>query len=103
MSSRLFHRFKTRLPLFGLAALFAPRKPRHPLLRLVFGVIGVALLALLLVVGLFAGAAMLASGLLLRLLRQRGKPMAARDRVADGHVVEGVYRVVDKDAQPLLR
>ena len=56
------------------------------------------LLALLLVVGVFVGAAMLAGGLLVRLLRQRGKPVAADKRVVDGE-----YRVVPKTGQPLLR
>lgn len=74
---------------------FAPRKPRHPLLRIAFGLIGLALLVVLLVLGLFVGAAMVAAGLLLKLWRQRGKPIAA-----DKNVVEGEYRVVGK---PLLR
>jgi len=74
---------------------FAPRKPRHPLLRIAFALIGLALLAVLLVLGLFVGAAMVAAGLLIKLFRQRGKPIAA-----DKKVVEGEYRVVGK---PLLR
>ena len=74
---------------------FAPRKPRHPLLRIAFGLIGLALLVVLLVLGLFVGAAMVAAGLALKLWRQRGKPIAA-----DKNVVEGEYRVVGK---PLLR
>ena len=74
---------------------FAPRKPRHPLLRIAFGVVGLALLVVLLVLGLFVGAAMVAAGLLIKLWRQRGKPIAA-----DKKVVEGEYRVVGK---PLLR
>lgn len=80
-----------------LGALFAPRKPRHPLLRAAFGLLGLGLLAVLLVFGLFVGAAMLASGLLVRLLRQRGKPIAARRP----GVVEGEYRVVKKPGLPL--
>lgn len=80
-----------------LHALFAPRKPRHPLVRVFAGLVGVALLALLVVAGLFVGAAMLAAGLLLRLWKQRGRPLA-RDRRAD--VVEAEYRVVDKGALP---
>jgi hypothetical protein len=88
---------KTRLTL-GLAALFAPRKPRHTLLRVAFGLLGVALLLVLLVIGVFVGAAMLIGGLLLRLLGQRGKPVATRKRVVDGE-----YRVVPKTNQPLLR
>ncbi|TWI06263.1 hypothetical protein IP90_00528 [Luteimonas cucumeris] len=74
---------------------FSPRKPRHPLLRIAFGLVGLALLVVLLVFGLFVGAAMVAAGLLLRVFRQRGKVVAA-----DRNVVEGEYRVVGK---PLLR
>ena len=77
--------------------LFAPRKPRHPLLRLVLGLVGVALLCLLVVVGVFVGAAMIAGGLLFKLLRQRARP------VADPRVVEGEYRVLRKPALPLSR
>ncbi len=77
--------------------LFAPRKPRHPLLRLMLGLLGVALLCLLVVVGVFIGAAMIAGGLLFKLLRQRGRP------VANPRVVEGEYRVLRKPVLPLSR
>ena len=70
-----------------------PRRPRHPLLRIALGVLGIALLLGLVVVGLFVGAAMLAAGLLWRLWAQRGKPVAQRVR-ADS--IEGDYRVVGK-------
>ena len=76
---------------------FAPRKPRHPLLRLGIGLLGLAVLAVLVFVSVFVGAAMIAGGLLYRLLRQRGKPVA-RD-----HAMEGEYRVVRKQALPLPR
>ena len=78
--------------------LFAPRKPRHPLLRIAVGLIGLALLAVLVVIGLFVGVAMLAGGLLLRLLRTRGQPIARAAR--DSRVVEAEYRVVGKTALP---
>jgi len=94
----LFRMFRTRFSASGVSALFAPRKPRHPATRLLFGLLGLVVLALLLVVGLFVGAAMLVGGVLVRLLRQRGKPMAARKRVVDGE-----YRVVPRTGQPLLR
>ena len=97
MSVHLFRSFQTRFSSAGLSALFAPRKPRHPLLRALLGVVGVLLLAVLLAVGVVVGTAMLAGGLLVRLLRQRSKPMAA-----PGRVVDGEYRVV-KAGQPLLR
>lgn len=98
MTARLFRSLKARLHASGLSALFAPRKPRHALLRFAFGLLGVALLAVLLVVGVFVGAAMLIGGLLLKLSRQRGKPVAGRERVVDAE-----YRVVSKPGQPLLR
>jgi hypothetical protein len=98
MSTRLFRMFQSRFSMGGMSALFAPRKPRHALMRVVFGLLGLVLLALLLVVGVVVGAAMLAGGLLVRLLRQRGKPITADKRVVDGE-----YRVVPKTGQPLLR
>ena len=78
--------------------LFAPRKPRHPLLRLALGLAGVALLAVLVVVGLFVGAAMLLGGALLRLVRPAG---VQRTREASAQrVVEGEYRVVGRSVLP---
>ena len=72
---------------------FAPRKPRHPLVRVALGVLGVALLVVLVFFSVFVGVAMLAAGLLLRLWRQRGKPLA---RGAERRVVDAEYRVVGK-------
>ena len=77
---------------------FAPRKPRHPLLRLALGVIGLGVLTLLVFFGLFVGAAMLGTGILYRLWKQRGKPIARQQRVVDGE-----FRVVGKNALPLSR
>jgi energy-converting hydrogenase Eha subunit G len=71
---------------------FAPRKPRHRLLRVLMGVIGLALLVVLVMFGLFVGAAMIATGLLFRLWKQRGK--SARN--ARSQVLDGEYRVVDR-------
>ena len=78
--------------------LFAARKPRHPLLRIAVGLVGLALLAVLVVIGLFVGVAMLAGGVLLRLMRMGGQPIAARTR--GPRVVEAEYRVVGKTALP---
>ena len=50
---------------------FSPRKPRSPLLRVLFSLVGLALLALLVFFGLFVGAAMLVIGLAWRLLARR--------------------------------
>ncbi len=78
-----------------LRSAFAPRKPRHPLLRMAFGLIGLVLLTLLLLFGVFIGAAMIAGGLLYRLWKQRGKPVAARV-ARERSVVDGEYRVLGK-------
>jgi hypothetical protein len=74
---------------------FAPRKPRHPLLRIVFGMVGLGLLLLLVFFSVFVGIAMLAVGVVYRLWKQRGKPIAR-----DMRVVEGEFRVVGKTALP---
>jgi hypothetical protein len=73
--------------------LFAPRKPRHRLLRVALALFGIALLAVLVVIGLFVGAAMLIAGVICRLLRLRGKPVATRTRT-----LEGEYRILRKPA-----
>lgn len=70
---------------------FAPRKPRHRLLRVALALFGLGLLAVLLVFGLVIGVAMLAGGLLLRLWRQRGKPIAQSSQTLDGE-----FRVLRK-------
>ncbi len=70
--------------------LFAPRKPRHPLVRFGLGLAGLALLVLLVFVGVFVGAAMLVAGAVYRLWRWRGRPVAA----PQGRVLDGRYRLV---------
>ncbi|HOU65430.1 MAG TPA: hypothetical protein PK227_02985 [Thermomonas sp.] len=88
----LFTRFnRVRFASFG-----APRRPRHPFLRLALGLVGVALLIALLFVSVFVGIAMLAAGMLFRLFRQRRAPMAARAGSIDAD-----YRVVGKAQLPL--
>ncbi|MFT4257180.1 MAG: hypothetical protein QM599_09535 [Pseudoxanthomonas sp.] len=95
--------FRTfRFDRFRARAAFAPRKPRNPLLRLGLGLLGVALLCALLFVGVFVGVAMVAGGLLYRLLRQRGTPLAGRN-AHDGRVVEGEYELVRRPVLPLSR
>ncbi len=74
---------------------FAPRKPRHPLVRVALGLLGVCVLLVLVFASVFVGVAMLAAGVLLRLWKQRGKPVA-RDR----RIVDGEFRVVGKTALP---
>ncbi len=78
---------------------FAPRKPRHPLLRLALGLLGLAVLCVLVFFSVFVGAAMIAAGLIYKLVSQRGKPQAARGE----RVVEGEYHVVRKPVLPLPR
>lgn len=75
-----------------------PRRPRHRILRWVVGVVGVALLLGLLFVSVFVGIAMLAVGLLVRLLKQRSKPI-----VHAGDSIPGDYRVLPKAGLPLAR
>ena len=81
-----------------LHGLFAPpRKPRTPALRVLFGLVGVALLAVLVFFGLFVGAAMLTAGLAWRMLRRRGGQAgtAGQERVVDAE-----YRVIDRQRLP---
>ena len=91
-----FSSLHARFDASGLGAAMSPRRPRNPLLKLAIGLVGICVLALLVVVGLFVGAAMLTVGLLRRLL---SKPATAgRDRVIDAD-----YRVVRKPALPAAR
>lgn len=73
----------------------APRKPRHRLLRLLLGVLGLALLLVLIAFGVFVGAAMLGAGALLRLWAVRRKAPARKEAVLPGE-----FRVVSKPALP---
>lgn len=87
--SHLFNR--VRFATFG-----APRRPRHPFLRIALGLVGVAVLIALLFVSVFVGIAMLAVGMTYRLWKQRRTPIAAKARSIDGD-----YRVVGKAQLPL--
>lgn len=81
------------------SALFnAPRRPRNPLLRITLGVLGIALLLVLVVVGVFVGIAMLIGGMLWRLWVTRGERAGVRKRSA---TVDADYRVVRKSQLPL--
>ena len=70
---------------------YSPSKPRHPLLRLVLGLLGVVVLAVLVVVGLFVGLGMLAFAAVRRMLQA---PAQGAPRVDS--VIDGEYSVVDK-------
>ena len=62
------------------------------------GLVGVALLGVLVFFSVFVGAAMIAAGLVYKLVRQRGKPQAR-----DARVVDAEYHVVRKPVLPLSR
>ena len=72
---------------------YQPSKPRHPLLRLMLGLLGLVLLAVLVVVGLFVGLGMLLFAAVRRMMRS---PVAPAPRQVDDSVIEGEYSVVDK-------
>lgn len=93
--SHLFNRI--RFATFG-----APRRPRHPFLRIALGLVGVALLLALLFVSVFVGIAMLGVGMLYRLWKHRRTPIAAtmRAHAIDGHALDGTFRVVGKAQLP---
>jgi hypothetical protein len=80
-------------------AVMAPRKPRHPLLRVLLGLLGLGVLLVLVFFSVFVGVAMLGAGLLYRLWKQRGKPMARQD-ARPARVVDGEFRVLGKPALP---
>lgn len=85
---------------FAFNPFAAPRRPRHPMLRIALGLVGVGLLLALLFVSVFIGIAMLAAGMLLRLWKQRGKPLAKATRA---NSIDGDFRVVGKAQLPLAR
>jgi uncharacterized membrane protein YjgN (DUF898 family) len=89
-----FRNVHARFDASQFAAWVAPRKPRHPLMRVGVALLGLALLAVLVVVGLFVGAAMLAGGLVARLLARRGR------RAAPDGALDVEYRVVPRTALP---
>ena len=95
MINRTFRNAHARFDASQFGAMFAPRKPRHPLARVAVGLLGLVLLAGLLVVGVVVGTAMLALGLVRRLVggRRTAKPRHV--------VVDADYRVVDKPAHTL--
>lgn len=99
MSNPFFRDLHARFDASGVRAMFAPRKPRHPVLRVLLGLTGVALLAVLLVAGLFIGAAMILFGVARRLLVRRGRD----PRTVDARFVDAEYRVVRDRDQPVLR
>lgn len=72
---------------------YCPSKPRNPLMRLLFGMLGLLLLAFLLVFGVFIGAAMLLFAATRRLLASRNPAAIAKQ---PDNVLDAEYRVVEK-------
>jgi hypothetical protein len=68
-----------------------PCKPRNPLLRVACGLIGVALLAVLVVFGLFVGLGMLMFAAVRRMFRPAVPAVAPQERI-----IEGEYAVVGR-------
>jgi hypothetical protein len=79
---------------FDFGQFFAPRKPRRPWVRLLLGLVGIAVLVALVAVSVVVGVAMISAGLLLRLWKKRNDKRVQRD----SRVVDGEYRVVDTRA-----
>ena len=75
---------------------YRPAKPRNPLLKVLLGVVGLALLAVLLVFGLVIGLGMLLFAAARRLMR----PTVVPARAEEG-VIEGEYTLVRKNGTPL--
>ena len=81
---------------------FAPRRPRHPLVRLLLGLIGAAVLALLVVFGLFVGVAMLALTAGWKLWRTLAAPAPSHAiDPASSATIDGEYAIVHKPRAPL--
>ena len=81
----------------GWQAFWFQPQPAYPLglVRIAFGLVGLALLAVMVVFGVVVGAAMIAAGLLYKLWRSRATPVT---RDAGRQVVDGEYRVLDRAA-----
>ena len=76
---------------------YRPGKPRNPLLKVLLGVLGLALLAVLVVFGLVIGLGMLLFAAARRVLRPRA--VAAPVNAPD--VIEGEYTLVRKSRDRL--
>lgn len=99
MSSHTF-RFNQNFFQSRMRAAFEPRTPRNGLLRFLLRAAGLGVLVVLVALGAMVGIAMLAAGMVFRLLRGRGRPVSAVDGRADPRVVDGEFKVVDKNVLP---
>ena len=75
---------------------YCPSKPRSPLLKLLVGVLGLALLLVLVAVGLVVGLGMLLFAAVRRLVNSARTPAAPRE-----DVIEGQFTRVRDPAGPL--
>lgn len=87
---------------------FRIRRPRHPLARLLGGVLGLVAVLMLVALGLFAFAALAIGGvlfLLVNALRARSAPAhtPAGGAAAPAGVIEGEFTVVREPADPAAR
>jgi hypothetical protein len=79
-------------------------RPRHPLLRLMLGVVGALLLVGILVLGFFALVAFAFIGGIVALIRAAARanaPAAPRPTMAEPHVIEGEFSVIRSDSAAL--
>lgn len=85
---------------------FDGRKFRHPVLRVAFALVGVAVLGTLLALGLLAGLAMILFGMLGRALARRpatATPGTGAGAAGAGEVIDGEFRVVERGKASLAR
>jgi len=93
------HRFVFSGSIFpgrGFRAAFT-RRPRHPLVRVALGLLGLGVLALLVFFSVFVGVAMLGVGLVYRLWKHRNAPILGT-RARGAGVIDASYRIVGKAA-----
>jgi hypothetical protein len=84
------------MPVFMHRAFtYCPSKPRSHLLRLLIGLLGLVLLAVLVVVGLFVGLGMLLFAAVRRLMRPGQRAAAVED------ALDGEFTVVEKRSTSL--
>ena len=86
-----------------LHARFRTFRPRHPLARLLLGVVGAVVALVLVAIGFFAVAALAVGGALLLLfkaLRPQARAAASAPHTPPG-VIEGEYSVVDGPGTPV--
>lgn len=84
--------------LFHRLLLSRPNKPKNPLLRIVFSFFGLILLLGACAIALVAGAFMLLTGLVLKLVGNK-----TTRRASPSNVLDAEYSVVKKSSIPLTR